>query len=85
MIPTLLLVGFVLGAFVHDRRSAWRVTAVVVVGACVWGIAIGVADGDLKTMFAAVALGLGNLIVGALISASIRGFAQRASSPSTST
>ena len=83
MIPALLLVGLAIGAFVHDPRSAGRATAIVVVGASVWGVVIGVADGDLETLVAAAALGLGNLIVGALIAASIRGFAHRAGSSTT--
>lgn len=68
MIPTLLLLGLVVGAFVHERRSA----TVVAAAAMSWGIMVGVAAGELSTVFGGAALGFGNLVAGAGIAGSIR-------------
>jgi hypothetical protein len=82
--PTLLLLGLVAGAFVHDRRSALSVAAIVVVLAISWGIVVGVAAGDLEPVVGGAALGLGNLVVGALVTASIGGVVRRIGTPTTS-
>lgn len=84
MIPTLLAVGLVFGAFVHDRRSAVLVATVVVVVSVAWGVTVGVADGQLATVFGGAALGVGNLAVGVPVAASIRRIAHRVNAPTTS-
>jgi hypothetical protein len=76
MIPVLLFAGFVLGAFVHDRRSAQFgvISAVAVSGA--WGTLIGVADGEFSTVVGASLLGLANIAFGAVLAVAVRRLAQ---------
>ena len=83
VIPTLLLLGLVVGAFVHDPRSALRGASILVVVAISWGIVVGVAAGDLGIMLGGAALGLGNLVVGALVAASIGSVVRRVGAPTT--
>jgi hypothetical protein len=75
VIPTLLVLGLVLGSFVHDRRSAVLAATVVVAVSMVWGITVGLADDQLATMFGGPALGVGNLAVGVLVAPSFRSIA----------
>lgn len=69
MIPTLLLIGLVLGAFVRDQRTAKIASAVVVVFAILWGAVIGIAEADPSTGAGAAAIGLANLAFAALLAA----------------
>ena len=72
MIPALLLIGLVLGGFVHDRRGALIAGVVAIALSLGWGTLIGVADGAVATAVAASLLGFANLLVGATVTASIR-------------
>lgn len=83
MIPTLLVLGLLLGAFVHDRTSASRVSAAVLVFAIAWGIVIGIADDDLSTAVGGAAVGLANLAAGSLAAAALRSLARRIIAPTT--
>lgn len=72
MIPTLLLLGLVMGAFVHDRRSLVRTSVLGMTAAVLWGVGVGVMDGSVKTFLGGSVLALANLLVGAAISTSLR-------------
>jgi len=73
MIPNLLLVGLVAGAFVHDRTSLVRWAAVGGAASALWGIAVGVTAGSIATFWGGTALGMANFLVGSAPSAGLRG------------
>jgi hypothetical protein len=70
MIPTLILVGLVLGAFVHGRESFASCSVLGVVISLLWGV--GVADASVSTFVGATALAVVNLLVGAAVSTSLQ-------------
>jgi hypothetical protein len=72
MIPTLLLVGLVVGLFVHDRSSLVRSSLLGLTAALLWGLGAGVANGSIKTFVGGAVLALANLVVGAGFAASLR-------------
>jgi hypothetical protein len=72
MIPTLLLVGLVIGLFVHDRTSLVRSSLLGLTAALLWGLGVGVANGSIKTFVGGTVLALANLLVGAAFPASLR-------------
>ena len=72
MIPTLLVLGLVLGVLIHDRTSFVRCSAVLVAGALVWGLVVGIADREVSTFVGGTAVALANLTAGASLSALIR-------------
>lgn len=72
MIPTLLLVGLVGGAFVHDRTSLIRCSKLCVAAAVLWGAAVGVAAETITTFLGGAALALANLVFGAVFAAAAR-------------
>jgi len=72
MIPTLLVVGLVLGGLIHDRTSFVRCSAVLLAGALVWALWVGIADGEVSTFVGGAVVAFANLTVGASISALIR-------------
>ena len=84
MIPALLVLGLVLGAFAHDRGSEMLAATVVVAVSMAWGITVGVADDQLASMVGGAALGVGNLTLGVLVAASVRNIAHRVNAPTTS-
>ena len=84
VIPALLVLGLVLGAFVHDRGSEMLAATVVVAVSMAWGITVGVADDQLASMVGGAALGVGNLTLGVLVAASVRNIAHRVNAPTTS-
>ena len=65
VIPTLLIVGVVLGVLVHDTRSLKRSTALTAAVAVAWGLLVGM-DAGPGVAVGGTALGLGNLAVGAI-------------------
>ncbi len=71
MIPTLLLVGLVIGLFVHDRTSLVRSSLLGLTAALLWGLGVGVANGSIKTFVGGTVLALANLLVGAAFPASL--------------
>jgi hypothetical protein len=75
MILTMLLVGLVIGAFVHGRASVVRSAIIGVVISMLWGVVVGVADGSIGTFVVGAALALANVFVGAAPSACVRSFA----------
>ena len=72
MIPTLLLVGLVVGALVHDRASFVWCSTVLVVLAFAWGIVVGAADAAVSTFVGGTAIAFANLATAASISALVR-------------
>ncbi len=72
MIPTLLLIGLVVGAFIHDRASLVRSAAVDAAVSVLWGIGVGLADGSIATFFGGVLFAVANVVVGTVLSASVR-------------
>jgi predicted Co/Zn/Cd cation transporter (cation efflux family) len=72
VIPTLLLVGLVVGAFVHDRASFVRSAALGAAVSVLWGIGVGLADGSIATFFGGVVFAVANVVVGTVLSASFR-------------
>ena len=72
LIPTLLLVGLVGGAFVHDRATVVRSAVVGTVVSLLWGVGVGVADGSTETFVSGAALALANVLVGTALSACVR-------------
>jgi hypothetical protein len=68
VIPTLLVVGFALGAVAHGRHRAW-VAVAGLAAAVAWGVAVGVGDGSAVTGMGGAALALLNLAVGAVAGA----------------
>lgn len=71
MIPPLLFVGLVAGVFIRRRRSLRRVVAGCVVVALMFGLGVGMSDGDLGLVAGAAALVLANLTIGSLVGAAI--------------
>ncbi len=65
MIPTLLLVGLVVGAFVHDWASLGRSTVAGIVVSILWGVGVG-------AIFGGTAFALANVLVGAAIATATR-------------
>jgi len=78
VIPTLLLVGLVVGAFVHDRASLVRSAAVDAAVSVLWGVGVGLANGSIATFFGGVVLAVANVVVGTTVSASVRTLASAA-------
>ncbi len=72
MIPTLLLVGLVLGGLIHARTSFLRCSTVLVVVALAWGSGVGSADGAVVTFVGGAAIAFVNLTTAASISALAR-------------
>jgi hypothetical protein len=72
MIPTMLLVGLVLGALVHDRASLERSLLATVVACLLWGVVVGVADGSLATFAGGTVIALANVAVGGAAGAAAR-------------
>jgi hypothetical protein len=72
VIPTLLLVGLVVGAFVHDRISLVRCAGIGIAASTLWGIGVGVAEASIATFFAGAALALANVLAGTALSACLR-------------
>lgn len=78
MIPTLLLVGLVVGAFVHDRASLVRSATIGAAVSVLWGVGVGVADGSIATFLGGVAFAVANVVAGTVLSASVRRLAREA-------
>ncbi|HET6951648.1 MAG TPA: hypothetical protein VFI47_14800 [Acidimicrobiales bacterium] len=78
MIPTLLLVGVVVGAFVHDRASLARSATIGAAVSVLWGVAVGMADGSIATFFGGVVFAVANVVAGTVLSASVRRLARQA-------
>jgi predicted Co/Zn/Cd cation transporter (cation efflux family) len=77
VIPTLLLVGLVVGAFVHDRASLVRSAIIGATVSVLWGLGVGVANGSVVTFFGGVAFALANVLAGTVLSAGVRSIASR--------
>lgn len=78
MIPTLLLVGLVIGAFIHDRTSLLRSAAIGAAASTCWGIGVGMSNGSIATFVGGVALALANVLVGSALSGCLRGLGRQA-------
>ena len=74
--PTMLLVGLVLGALVHDDRSHRRSVMLGAGASVTWGIVVGVGASSLGAVVGGTALGLVNVIVGALVGWGLRSAAR---------
>jgi hypothetical protein len=72
MIPTVIVVGTALGAFVHAGGSLVWCSVLGVVISLLWGVGVGVADASVATFIGATALAVVNLLVGAAVSTSLR-------------
>ena len=72
MIPTLLVVGLVLGGLIHHRKSFVWASTVLVTMAVVWGVGVGIADGTMSALVGGAGLAFVNLTAGASVSALIR-------------
>lgn len=66
MIPTMMLVGFVVGALVHDDRSLVRSLILGVGSSVLWGIVVAVGASSLIVFVGGTGLGLANVAVGAV-------------------
>lgn len=69
MIPTLLLVGLVVGAFVHDRPSSGRSVVVAVAVSLLWGVGVGVSNRSPATFVGGTGLAFANVVIGAVVAA----------------
>lgn len=78
VIPTLLLVGVVVGAFVHDRASLARSATIGAAVSVLWGVALGIADSSIATFFGGVVFAVANAVAGTALSASVRRMAREA-------
>lgn len=67
MIPTMLLVGLVVGGLVHDRRSLTRSWVIGAVASLLWGILVGVGTSSLLVAVGGPFLGIVNVAVGAVV------------------
>jgi len=77
LIPTLLVVGIVLGVL-SQRRLPFRPAVVALIAAALlWGLAVGIASGSLFIFFGGTGLALVNLIVGAVAGASVMNATRR--------
>ena len=72
MIPTLLLVGLVVGAFVHDRATVMRAAVIGAVISLLWGVGVGVADDSIETVVGGTVVALANVLVGTALSVCVR-------------
>ena len=72
MIPTVLLIGMAIGAFVHDRATFVRSAVIGAVVSVLWGVVVGVADGSVATFVGGAALALAIVFVGSDLSACVR-------------
>ncbi len=72
MIPTLLLVGLVVGAFVRDRATVVRSAVIGAVVSLLWGVGVGVADGSIETFVGGAVVALANVLAGISLSAGVR-------------
>ena len=76
MIPTLLVLGMIIGSLVR-RRDYFRPAAVVLVlAALIFGVGVGVSNGEIWVFVGGTGLALANLLVGATITTAI-GMAKR--------
>ena len=71
MIPTVLIVGFVLGIVAGmpttSRRRRPLLAAAGVIAALAWGIGVAISDSDAGTLVTGTLLALGNIVVAALL------------------
>lgn len=72
MIPTLLLAGLVVGAFVHDGLSFGRSIVAGVAVSLLWGVGVGVGNRSVTTFLGGTALAFANVSVGAAVTALTR-------------
>lgn len=72
VIPTLLVLGLVVGTLIHDRVSLWRSVAAGTTVSVLWGVVVGVAEVSAATAAGGAALGLANVLVGAAVGAAAR-------------
>jgi len=71
MIPSLLLLGLVLGGFARHRESASLAVAVGGAAALIWGIGVGASDREVSTFLVGTLTALPNLLFGAATAASL--------------
>ncbi len=71
MIPTLLVIGMVVGILSQRRLPLRTAVVALVVAALLWGLAVGIASGAVVIFFLGSGLALVNLIVGAIAGASL--------------
>jgi hypothetical protein len=76
VIPTLLIVGVVLGVLVHDTRSLALSTGLVTAAAVAWGLFGGIDASSPGIAVGGGALGLANIVVGALAGWAVHGVAR---------
>jgi hypothetical protein len=70
--PTMLLVGLVVGAFVHDDRSLNRSFILGAGASVLWGFVVGVATSSLLNVVGGTAFGLVNVAAGAFVGWGLR-------------
>jgi hypothetical protein len=71
VIPTMLLVGLVVGGFVYDRRSLTRSCIIGAVASLLWGILVGVGAMSLLAAVGGTFLGVVNVAAGAVVGSSL--------------
>ena len=88
MIPTMLLVGLIIGALVHDDRSLHRSAVLAAAASVMWGLVVGIGSSSLGTVVFGTILGMINVFVGALVGwglgATVRAIRERTEPPAAS-
>jgi hypothetical protein len=72
VIPTMLLVGLVIGALVHDDRSLTRSFMLGAGASVLWGVVVGVGASSPLVAVGGTAFGLVNVAAGALVGWGLR-------------
>ncbi len=72
MIPTLLILGLVIGLLIHDRVSFRRAVAAGVAASLLWGVAVLAGDAEAGSAAGGVVLALANTAVGVAVGATTR-------------
>jgi len=69
LIPTLLVIGIVLGVLSRRRLPLQAAGIALLVAALLWGLVVGIASGSVVIFFLGSGLAMVNLIVGAIAGA----------------